>query len=797
MLSWLLRQLNVTDEFVTHLDEVVLHFQYEWVLWVGLALLVPAGVSIYLRQRRHLASVPPGLRLTLTLTRVFILAILIVAFAGPYLRLDHTEDRKPVVALLFDHSQSMQLPAGPYESEDELLRVARAAGYRTSGNLDSEARRSLHHITRAKLAHSAAKTARPLLEKLARDFDVRYYGFGRDVTRLGIDPAHPDLPEPPNPGGPATDTGKALAHIIEDASDRDLAGMLLFSDGQNTGGRSPDEAARQAAGRGARLFTFPAGSSQRLKDVAIVDLFTTGIVSVGDTARVAVTLESNGFDGRTVKVELKEDNKLLDAKDLVLRGSEQQHLDLTFKADRPGGRYLTVHVSEQPEETDALRRNNTDVAFVRVSDEKLRVLFIEGLPRWDFRFLKNAMRRDHGLGGLTAKEPDVVLEAEWRRLAAKDQAAALPRKLDQLAEYHTIILGDVSPKLLDPAFVALLDRAVRERGVGLIVAAGPLAMPHRYSDRLHRLLPVQLRQGVPGRVPRGVASFRLQLAPEGAVHDAMRFHNEPGRNQTTWASLPPFYWCAAAERAAPAASVLVQNTLAGPYGKLPLIAQHFAGQGKVLFVGTDETWRWRRNVGDRFFYTFWGQDIRSVARRDPKLAKKSWLEVRPIRCQPKEQAQVELMAFTPQGAPLTSDKLSVRAQGGGADETLDLVSDPSVKGRYTGRFTPREAGDYRLTYAGTGKGDAPVEARLRVEPSPAELRQPNVNRPALQRLAAAGRGEMLELHELSSVEGQFKGKPRTTELHRERSLWDNGLVLGVLIFLYALDVGLRRLMGLS
>ena len=112
-----------------------------------------------------------------------------------------------------------------------------------------------------------------------------------------------------------------------------------------------------------------------------------------------------------------------------------------------------------------------------LSDEKLRVLYIEGLPRWDFRFLKNAMRRDHGLAGRTAKEPDIVLEAEWRRRPADQQLAALPRKLEQLAEYHTIILGDVSPELLDPAFLALLEKAVRERGVGLIVAAGPLWMP--------------------------------------------------------------------------------------------------------------------------------------------------------------------------------------------------------------------------------------------------------------------------------------------------------------------------------
>src|SRR5262245_30822898 len=520
MLSWLLRQLNVTDEFVEHIDEVQFDFQYRWVLAVGLILLVPVGVWIFLRQRRNLATVPPKLRLTLSLTRIVILALLVFVLAGPFVRLDHKDEKKPVVAVLLDHSQSMQLPAGPFESETELSHVATAAGYRS---LDSSARLALNRITRAKLTHSTLQSARPFLEELSRRFDVRYYSFARDVTRLGIDPARPDLPEPPNPGGPSTDTGNALHHVVEDASDRDLAGILLFSDGQNTGGRSPIEEARQFATKNAPLFTFPVGSSQLLQDVRIADIFTTGLVSVGDTARVAVTIESTGFDNRPVKVELRENDKVLDTKDLVLRGAEQQQIELTYKAEKAGGHSRDVRVSEQPEAPEYLRAKNKDIAFVRVSEEKLKVLYVEGLPRWDFRFLKNAMKRDHGLGGLAAKEPDILLETEWRRLADPARAAALPRKLDQLAEYHTIILGDVSPQLLDPGFVDLLDKAVRERGVGLIVAAGSQAMPHLHSEKLRKLLPVLLVERVdregkkyrpPGMLPRNVPSFRLELAPE-------------------------------------------------------------------------------------------------------------------------------------------------------------------------------------------------------------------------------------------------------------------------------------------
>ncbi len=803
MMEWLLRQLNVTDEFVSHLDEVHLAFQHPLLLTAGLVLLVLIAVFIWLRQKWNLVSAPPLLRFTLTATRVLILLLLVLVLGSPYLKLDHKSEKKPIVAVLLDHSQSMQLPAGPFASEEELTRIGAAAGYHsTSSAANSDVRLALGRITRAKLAHSVlAAGARPFLEGLSKKFDVQFYAFSKEVTRLGVDPARPDLPEPPTPGGSGTWIGDAVGHVLDEAGDRPVAGILVLSDGQNNGGRSPAEVMQVAAARSTPVFTVPVGSSKRLQDVAITDVFTSGLVTVGDVARVAVTVESQGFDGRSVKVELKDGDKLLDSKEIILRAAEQQQVELTFKAAEPGPRYLTVSVPHQPEEPDHLRPNNTDTAFVRVSDEKIKVLLVEGLPRWDFRFLKNALRRDTGIGGRLGKEVDVRLEAEWRRQSPAEQAKALPRTLEHLSEYHTIILGDVSPKMLDSAFIDLLEKAVTERGVGLIVAAGPLAMPHQYDQRLHRLLPVRMRTDRTKSKPANIPWFRLDLAPEGAIHESTRFYDDPGRNQNAWGNLPRYYWYADAERAQPGATVLVWNPVLTNYGKVPLIAHHYAGKGKVMFVGTDETFRWRQNVGDRFFYKFWGQSVRFVSRRDAATEKKSRIEVRPVRAQPGEAAGVELMAFTPEGAPRAEPTQGVQVQGGGSATTVELTADPAVKGRYTGKFTPSQAGEYRIVY--NAPGADPVEARLRVVVAPEELRQPNVNRPALEALAARSLGpdgkpgQMVELPEIASIAGRLEGESKFTELHREASLWDNQLTLLVLIFLYSLDVGLRRLVGLS
>ncbi len=806
MMEWLLRQLEITNgkDFTDHLDKVQLAFRvfpgwhWSWVLALAVLVTTPVAVFVWLRQKWNLASAPPGLRFTLTAARSLIFFILVLILARPYLSLDLKDEHKPIVAVLLDRSESMRLPYGQPASEEELTDIANAAGYRsTSAAADSNVRQALPRSTRARVAQQVLNNgARPFLEGLAKKFDVQYYSFAKNATRLGVDPGQPILDEKPASGSSGTWIGDAIGHVLDEAGDRQVAGVLVLSDGQNNGGRSLAEVAQLAAARGTPVFTVPVGSPARLKDVAITDLFTTGLVTVGDVARVAVTVESHGFDGRTVKVELKDGDKLLDGKDVVLRDAEQQQVELTFQAKEAGARYLTVRVPEQPEEAPELRANNSDTAFVRVSDEKLKVLLVEGLPRWDFRFLKNALRRDNGVGGRLGKEVDVRLEAEWRRQPPAEKARALPRTLEHLAEYHTIILGDVSPEMIDSGFLDLLEKAVTERGVGLIVAAGPQSMPHRFDHRLQNLLPVRLRQDRTRSKPANVPWFRLDLAPEGVIHEATRFYDDPGRNQNAWGNLPRYYWYADAERAQPGATVLVWNPVPTNYGKVPLIAHHYAGKGKVMFVGTDETFRWRQNVGDRFFYKFWGQSVRFVSRRDAATEKKSRIEVRPVRAQPDEPAQIELMAFAPDGSPRTEATQEVQVQGGESATTVELSADPAVKGRYTGKFTPPQEGEYRVVCNSPGSAET-VEARLRVVVAPEELRQPNVNRPALETLAVRAGGRMVELPEIASVGDRLEGQPKFTELHREASVWDNKLTLIFLIFLYCLDVGLRRLVGLS
>ena len=332
MLESLLKSIGVNDDVRSHLEHATFEWQWPLLFWIGLALIVPIGWFIYQRQRHNLATVPPALRTALTATRVDILVLLVLVLAAPYLKLDLTSDKLPIVALLVDRSQSMGLPAGPFESDADILAAAQAAGYQvTDGKVDPALRKTLNDKTRLRfieeaIAHNASEWLKPLADK----HEVRLYAVDGALKRLPAD----DLTKLPefSAQGSQTHLGDAMARVIDEAAGRPIAGIVVFSDGENTGGLSPVEAARSAAEVGAPVFAVPAGSDAPLRDVAIVDVFAPDLVSVGDAVHVSVTLQVQGYPEQPVKVQLFEDGKPspVDNKDLVLRNTEQQHVDLTF-----------------------------------------------------------------------------------------------------------------------------------------------------------------------------------------------------------------------------------------------------------------------------------------------------------------------------------------------------------------------------------------------------------------------------------------------------------------------------------
>jgi hypothetical protein len=779
----ILERLGVDPVLREHWSDVRLAFQYPEFLWACLVILPLAAWAIIRRHRESIAGVPPASRRLLSGLRIAVLAILLFILSAPFLSLDVQSQVKPLVAVVVDQTRSMDLNVGAMQTS---VMEATAAAAGTPAPTNEETRRRFETQRRVDLAQNVlAGTFSKVWAPVAEKYDLKLLALRSELTPLGgeIKEKSLTLPEPPKPGAERTRLGEVVTSLVEESAGRPVAGIVLLTDGQNTAGASLAQAAFTARRAGAPVFAAPVGSDARLKDVAVVDLFSPGAASVSDQPRISATIQSFGFDEKMVDVVLKEGDVEIERKPLQLSGSEQQHLDFTYKADKVGLHVLTVEASPSPGE--ALLVNNKARTTLRVSDEKLKVLLVDGLPRWDFRFLRNAAANDRGL------TVESILEAEADQERSRK---SLPDDFEGYTDYAAVVLGDVSAKWFTTSKQQALLRAVRDKGLGLIIAAGPRAMPHDFLKApIEPLFPMIFDPG-PGRLAPGYEAFRLDLAPAGRTNEATRLYDDDHRNDVQWSELPEFHWAANAVRLKPGASALAVNrTLANDYGQIPMLALQRSGEGTVLFLATDSTWHWRQNVGDRYFYKFWGQAIRHVARR-PGGKDRIRLEASPLQTPPGEETTLTLTGNLSE----PSVEVSIERSGGTPSErtTMTLLRDENYQGsgsRYVGRTKNSKEGVYTTTYV---HAEPQASVDFAVLEGSEEFQHPEVNREALDALASATNGAVVGLHELDKIPPLLKGETSFRPLRKQQELWDQWFILAAAILLYCIDVGLRRWMGL-
>jgi hypothetical protein len=266
---------------------------------------------------------------------------------------------------------------------------------------------------------------------------------------------------------------------------------------------------------------------------------------------------------------------------------------------------------------------------------RLKVLYVEDEPRWEYRSLKALLERGGDRPGERAFELKVRLlsaEEEW----SKQEPGALAELPDKrrLAEFDVVILGDVDPKdKREPKMAEFLEDLaewVKKRGGGLLMVAGPRHAPHAYKKTpLADVLPVEVVADRQPAAPEGgpADSYRPRLTGQGRADPAFRLGADEKESETVWNGLREMSWWSEGYRARRGAEVLathprlrraegkdppVRVDRLAPEGH-PLVVRHSAGKGRCLFFGFDETWRWRED--DAPYARFWAQALRSLAPR--------------------------------------------------------------------------------------------------------------------------------------------------------------------------------------
>jgi len=346
-------------------------------------------------------------------------------------------------------------------------------------------------------------------------------------------------------------------------------------------------------------------------------------------------------------------------------------------------------VPKHPDEFAA--DNNRLTAPIAIREEKLKVLVVESFPRWEYRYLRNALSRDPGI-----EVSCLLFHPGLGKVGGgnKDYIKQFPAGLDELARYDVVFLGDVGVEdgQLTAEQCRLLKGLVEHQASGLVFMPGIEGKEiSLLATELGDLCPVALDPAQPGgwgsRTPG-----HFELTEAGRKSLLTKLADTQDDNAEVWEGLPGFQWYAPVLRARAGSEVLcVHKDAANEAGRLPLLVTRTYGSGKVLFMGTDGAWRWRKGVEDKYHYRFWGQVVRWMAYQR-NMAKGETMRLYYAPDQPKLNQTLALHAnvMDRSGEPLANGDVAARIVApSGKAELVRLTSAGDEWGVFTGRYASR------------------------------------------------------------------------------------------------------------
>jgi hypothetical protein len=576
-----------------------------------------------------------------------------------------------------------------------------------------------------------------------------------------------------------------------------LRGVVIASDGDWNEGKPPVQAAVGLRLAGVPVFAVPAGSLSPLPDVAVsgIDSAVTGVVA--KPFRVPFTIRSSLPREQMVSVEIEASDGQRFTKEVRL-ASMQSTTDWILWTPATVGDYtLTVRVP--PQAGELLPDNNARSVPVAIREEKLRVLIVESVPRWEYRYLRNALSRDPGV-----ELACLLFQPGLSQVGggSKDSIKKFPGSIEELSAFDVVFLGDVgvdSGQLTEDD-CRLLKELVEYQASGLVFMPGWLGHEMSLAETaLGDLLPVVLDETRPEGTGTATPG-RFALTDKGRSSLLTRLADTADENATVWESLPGFQWYGPVARAKAGSEVLaVHDDVANESGRIPLLVTRSFGAGKVLFMATDGAWRWRKGVEDKYHYRFWGQVVRWMAyRRSMAKGERMRLLYTPEQPQTGQVVALDANVGDAVGEPLQSGTVTVTVTApSGATETVRLAA-PGERGAwgvFSGSWTPREPGSHGVVLACAETSDR-LEAAVFVQGAAGEEIGARARPEVLEELARLTQGSVTspaELAELLLTLGKLPENP--PDLRRER-LWAHPLTLATLVGLLGLFWVGRKWQGL-
>ncbi len=470
-------------------------------------------------------------RLVLTGLRVAILLVVLFCLFRPALVLSTVVPQRSFVGILLDDSRSMQI--ADVEEKPRGAFIQETFGPEGSALAVGPLRK----------IHAAVL---PLLA----------------IPRIGS-----PIPRALGFAGTSTHLARALERSLGELSNVPLAGLVLMTDGADNSTDAISDTLLDLQARKVPVHTVGLGRERFTRDIEVSRVEAPRTVLEGSSLVVDVTLSQRGFDGETVRLDVEDDGRIVNSRDVTLTGdAEATTVRVHFTVSEPGARVFRFKVAVA--EGEMVSQNNAREQLIEVEDRREKILYFEGEPRFELKFIRRAIAEDENLQLVCLQR---TAEGKFLRLDvddAEELASGFPKTREELFRYRGIILGSIEASHFTHDQLRMIADFVSQRGGGLLALGGRLSFSEGgYAGTpVDEVLPVVLEpveispETEEAAAPGLFASLAIEPTPFGTTHPVTQFGADLESSASRFSTLPPLSTLNDVRSVKPGATTLLEGS---------------------------------------------------------------------------------------------------------------------------------------------------------------------------------------------------------------------------------------------
>lgn len=732
---------------------------------IGLAILAAVAVAALVTYRGIRSEKPSHERFVLIGLRLALIALILTCLLRPSLILKAAVPQQNFLGVLIDDSRSM-----------------------TIADRDNQPRTAF-------VETQLGQPSSPLLAALSQRFVLRYFRFSASADRL---PATTDLKY----AGTSTHLGAALERARDELSGLPLAGLVMVTDGADTSDQSLDEPLASLKARSIPVFPVGVGQEQFDRDIQITRVEAPRTTLKGTSLSVDVVVSQTGYANAKVPLVVEDDGRIVSSQEVQLPADGQSTtVRVSFEAADAGPRAFRFQIAPQPNEQ--VTQNNARDSLVEVTDDQKQVIYFEGEPRFEEKFIHRAMEDDKNLRVVVLQR---LAEDKYRRFDVEkpeELIGGFPKTREELFAYKALILGSVEAAAFTPDQLRMLADFVSKRGGSLIMLGGRRAFAEGgwAGTPVAEVLPVEITEGARGKnAPEFHSPLNVKPTRTGLTYPVTQLAATPAESQAKWDEMPEVSTVNPISGVKPGATVLLSGTLNNRQEQVVLAFQRY-GRGKALAFTIQDSWVWKMDarmaVEDQTHVTFWRRLVRWLVDGVPEHVQ---LSTAVDRVDPGQMVTLTADVVDPAFVEVNNAQVTAQVVSP-TGRTLDVPLEWSVAkdGEYKGTFVADEAGVYKVSAEAlrdqTSLGKSTIHTRAGAGDS--EYFDAPMRASLLRRIAEETGGAFFTPANVAELPDAISFSGRGVTVVEERDLWDMPILLMAMLGLIAADWGYRRVRGLA